>query len=290
MQEENYMNFLKNIYFYEKVEKLKKLKEYKAIPESTKRYLEEQIHSYQKGLNTQETLEQWKTAKEYLKNRENIDKRLGNFSESNPIYISMLYLIKSNVFELLPIYEEIINKNWYRPNNHYYINGHYLFWSSLPNPFLLQEQKLIDLNMKVMENNEIDFHILNSGVDPMRLYLEYILDTNHLTKVSLEEKKYYMKLLQTATKNNLSLLDTNRNILGLEESKKPLIKDILSATSNLSEFESYKKYILSENGVKHQVQISMPQKDGEAIETYINYLPKDQEYDKKKELLLSLKK
>ncbi|MBR1749206.1 MAG: hypothetical protein IJ743_05395 [Bacilli bacterium] len=289
-----YEKFLKQIFDFEKITKNKKLYSAKGIPEKTKAYIYQCILANQKEINVKRTLEDWKLVKSYLKRNNNYEIRLHMQAETHPIYISMLYLMNHKVFELFPIYKDIITEKLYNPNAHYDLEGHRIFWENLPNPFTVNNPSLIELNKMVMQNRQLDFHQGGTNYGKINFFLDDI-DAKSLYSSDIPgEKKYLIELLYSATQNNLNLLDTHREVLGYSLKKEAYIKKILAMNPKEipATWQSYKDYLFSLECIRHQCELSWnaDQLDDEAVDMYINALPQDEQYKEKKERLLNLKR
>ena len=291
---EKYCDFLKQIFAFEKITENKKLYSMKGIPEKTKAYIYQCILANQKEINVKRTLEDWKKVKPYLKQDYNYEIKLHTQAKTHPIYISMLYLMNHKVFELFPIYKDIIIEKLYNPNAHFDLEGHRIFWENLPNPFALKNPSLIELNKMVMQNSQLDFHQGGTNYGKINFFLDDI-DAKSLYSSDIPgEKKYLIELLYSATQSNLNLLDTHREVLGHSLKKEAYIKKILAMNPKEipATWQSYKDYLFSLECIRHQCELSWnaDQLDYEAVDMYINALSQDEQFKEKKERLLNLKR
>ncbi len=292
--QEEYISFLKQIYNFERTAKAKDDLRLRSLSKETRDYIKKEIYFYSQDLDVEKTLKAWKNVKRYMTSSLDNEIKIGNFYKSNPIYISMLYLMNRRFLELFPIYEDIINERKYNPNNDKYLYEDSLFWTNLPNPFFLREPRFIDLNKKVMINHDMDFHRVGNGIGMIRSWLDNILELNQYKETSDEEKKYYITLLEQAIRGNLSVVDSNRLIHNHEFRQEAYIVDILekNVSNNQKEWQRLRDYLLSLEGVRHQADISRysSRVESNAIETYLRYIPRDEHFSEKEFLLRSLKK
>lgn len=191
-----------------------------------------------------------------------------------PIYVDILQLINFNNLEYIDIYSDLINDELYNPNMDKCASSNEFFWTMLPNPFELKENKFIDLNKKVLYNPKTNYHLLKNGSDLIRYYLNY-LSKNYKCD-SKEKFKYYSEIIYHIIKyNNCSTLDTYRDNGNWNIDMQAYIYDIFRLEySEKFDIDELRRYLLSVEGIENQIKCSiMPTKfRNHAIEYYINIL------------------
>ena len=291
---DEYMQFLKQVYFFERAEREKENLRYNANCPTTSSCIKKQIQFYEEGQDAKRTINTWKRVKNYYSSPQDYEMKIGNFYQSNPIYISMLYLMNRKVLELLPIYEDIILEKKYNPNNNHYLYEENLFFEHLPNPITLGEPRFIELNKEVLKNYQTDFHQIGNGEGMIKRYLNAILNINPYPTVSTAEKKYYLEMIKSALSGSLSVIDSNRYSYGHEVKKDAYIKWILTNQPEdiQEEWEELKRILLSLEGIRHQFDVSHHSSmiDKDTIHTYLSHLPKDESFREKETLLKMLRR
>lgn len=160
-----------------------------------------------------------------------------------PLYAIVQEIVKYDL-TFLDMYQFLIQNNLYHPNFAYGTSDE-PFFSLLPDDPI---NCFYQLNMLVIQNPQMDFHILNNGSDIIKDALYYLSDSQDEV-----HKNYWKDYIMAAVKGNCSLLDS-RHYHGVSNYEmEPSIFQVM----NHPELEEIQSYLLSEQGISKQIENSL---------------------------------
>lgn len=174
-----------------------------------------------------------------------------------PLYAIFQEIVKYDI-SFFNIYDLLIKNDLYNPNLEYGVSDE-PFYTLLP---IEPINFFYQINQKVIENPETDFHILKNGSDAIECALYFLSNSENEMK-----ENYWKDYIMSAVKGSCSLLDSRRFHRRLTYEINPSIFDIMQHPK----LERIQTYLLSEEGANKQLEnaIYPSLERDEAIDFYI---------------------